>query len=147
MRMIKTNIFFQMNFLVISFFVIATFLTLPSKSSCEIVAGEYDEPKVLSLKDHESHIPTNDNCMSGGEVLQESEQEVLIRNERGAKDKSNNNNENNGSSSGKKGKPNKKDKNMNTQNHKQNNADTRPQTPEECKFEIIIFKLITKTKK
>jgi hypothetical protein len=126
-----------MNFIVISFFVIATFFTLPS--SGEIVADESEEPKVLSLKEHESHLP-NDNCMSGGEVLQESEQEVLIRNERGAKEKINNN-ENNGSSSGKKGKLNKKDKNMNTQNHKQNNADTdtRPQTPEECKFEILNY--------
>jgi hypothetical protein len=123
-----------MNFIVISLLVIATFSTLPSKSNCEIAGGESEEPKVLSLKEQEPH---HDNCMSGGDVLQDSEQEVLIRNERGAKEK--NNNENNGSSSGKKVKPNKKDKNMNTQNHKQNNADTRPQTPEECKSQLLFL--------
>jgi hypothetical protein len=123
-----------MNFIVICFLVIASFSSFPTKTYGEIIA-EPEDPKVLSLTEHDSP-PVNDNCVSGGEVWQESEHEVLIRNERGAKNNNNNNNNNGSSSTGKKGKPNKKDKNINTQNQKQNNADTHPQTPEECKSHI-----------
>lgn len=84
-------------------------------------SSELEEPKILPLTDAKT---TNENPKLGiSELWQEDDREVLIRNERGAKD-----NNGQGTTTGK--KQNKKDKNnnKNSQKHINKSPDTNSDT-------------------
>lgn len=95
-------IFFQMNILLISLFAVASLSTFPARTYGTELADKSQLTQQTVALTAEDHQP----AAGGGEIWQETEREVLIRNERGTKNI--NNNGGNGGA-GKKGK-NKKEK-------------------------------------
>lgn len=105
----------SMIFILVAVLAVATFppfaLSLDSKvvtsSTTTTEGSELDEPKILPLTDTNK----NDVVKNVNEIWQEDDREVLIRNERGAKDSSGS-----GATTTTTGKKNKKEKNLNNRN-------------------------------
>lgn len=95
-----------MNILLISLFAVASLSTFPARTYGTELADKSQltqQTVALTAEDHQPAAAVS----GGGEIWQETEREVLIRNERGTKNI--NNNGGNGGGAGKKGK-NKKEK-------------------------------------
>lgn len=87
-----------------------------------------EEPKILPVKEASKHTDNkNDNVE---EIWQETEREVLIRSERGAKD------QNGGTTSGKKGKNSKEKQNRNKLQEQQKQAHQQLQQQQEQKSQM-----------
>lgn len=95
-----------MNILLISLFAVASLSTFPARTYGTELADKSKLTQQTVALTPEDHQPAAAVGGGGGEIWQETEREVLIRNERGTKN-SNNNGGNGGA--GKKGK-NKKEK-------------------------------------
>lgn len=103
---------FQMNILLISIFAVASLSTFPSRTYGQELADKSQltqQTVALTSEDHQPAAVVAAAAIGGGggEIWQETEREVLIRNERGTKNINNNGGGNGGA--GKKGK-NKKEK-------------------------------------
>lgn len=92
-----------MNILLISLFAVASLSTFPARTYGTELADKSQLTQQTVALTAEEHQPAAAVGGGGGEIWQETEREVLIRNERGTK------NTNNNGGAGKKGK-NKKEK-------------------------------------